>query len=133
MFFDIHWNKLATSTCIPHPEPLSHIPHHLIPLGCLRTLALNSLLHASNLHWSSILHMVIYMFQCFSLKSSHTHLLPQSWKILFLHLCFFFCPAYMIIITIFLKSIHMHSYTAFVFLCFTYFTLYNMLQVHPPH
>ena len=26
-----------------------------------------SLLHASNLHWSSILHMVIYMFQCCSL------------------------------------------------------------------
>ena len=34
-------------------------------------------LHSSNLHWSSVLHMVICMFQCYSLKSSHLHLLCQ--------------------------------------------------------
>ena len=33
---------------------------------------------ASNLHWSSILHMVIYIFQCYSFKSSHPRLLPQN-------------------------------------------------------
>ena len=36
------------------------------------------LLHASHLHWSSVLHTVIYMFQCYSLKSSHPRLLPLS-------------------------------------------------------
>ena len=35
--------------------------------------------------------MVIYTFQCYSLKSSHHHLLPQSPKVCFLHLCLFCC------------------------------------------
>ena len=50
-----------------HPEPPSHLPPHPIPLGCPSAPALSALLHASNLHWSSILHMVIHMFQCYSL------------------------------------------------------------------
>ena len=43
----------------PRPKPLSHRPPHSIPLGCPRALALSAPLHASNLHWSSILHMVM--------------------------------------------------------------------------
>ena len=62
----------------PHPEPPSHLPPHPIPLGCPSAPALNALLHASNLHWSSVSHMVIYMFQGYSLKSSHPSLLPQN-------------------------------------------------------
>ena len=89
----------------------THISPHPITLGCPRALTLSALLHASNLHWSSMLCMVayissvqllscvrlfvnpwiaacqaslfitnswrvIYMFQWYSLKSSH------SWKIL---------------------------------------------------
>ena len=42
-------------------------PSLLQTLGCPRASALSALLHESNLHWSSILHMVIYMFQCCSL------------------------------------------------------------------
>ena len=53
--------------CPPHPEPLSHLPPHPIPLGCPRALALGALLHALNLHWPSVLHMVMYMFQCYPL------------------------------------------------------------------
>ena len=49
---------------------------------------------ASNLDWLSISHMVIYMFQCYSLKSSHTHLLPES-KVCSLHLCLF-CLCFLI-------------------------------------
>ena len=45
-------------------------------------------LHASNLDWSSVSHMVIYMFQCYSLKSSHPRLLLQSPKVCFLHVSF---------------------------------------------
>ena len=45
----------------PYPETPSHLPPHPIPLGCPRAPALSALLHASNLHWSSILHMVTYM------------------------------------------------------------------------
>ena len=93
-------------TCVPHPEPLSHLPPHPIPQGCPSTLAFSTLFHALNLDWSSISHMVIYMFQCYSLKLSHPCLLPQSPKVCSLHWCIFCCLAYRVIITIFLKSIY---------------------------
>ena len=69
----------------PHPEPPSLLPPHPIPLGCPRAPALSALLQASN--WSSVLHMVMYMFQCYSLKSSHPLLFPLSPKVCSLHLC----------------------------------------------
>ena len=49
-----------------------------------------------------ILHMVMYMFQCYSLKSSHPHLLPLSPKVCSLHLCLLCRPACRIVVTIFL-------------------------------
>ena len=53
-------HDLATKppyTCVPsYPEPPSHLPPQPIPLGCPRAPALDALLHASNLHWSSILY-----------------------------------------------------------------------------
>ena len=61
-----------------HPETPSRLPPHLISLGYPRATALSALSHASNLDWRSISYMIIYMFQCCSLKSSHPHLLPQS-------------------------------------------------------
>ena len=48
-----------------------------------------------------ILHMVMYMFQCYSLKSSHPHLLPLSPKVCSLHLCLLCRPACRIVVTIF--------------------------------
>ena len=39
--------------------------------GCHRAPALGSLHHTSHSHWLSILHMVMYMLQSYSLKSSH--------------------------------------------------------------
>ena len=59
----------------PCPKTPSHLPPHPTPRGAP---ALGALFHASNLDWSSISHMVIYMFQCYSLKSSRPRLLPQS-------------------------------------------------------
>ena len=52
----------------PHPLTPLHDPQRLSPPGCHRALALGARLHASNSHWSSILHVVVYMFQCYSLK-----------------------------------------------------------------
>ena len=54
-------NWPQTYMCLPHPEHPSHLPSHHIPLGCLRGPALGALLHTSDLHWSSILYMVMYM------------------------------------------------------------------------
>ena len=94
-------------TCVPHPEPPSNLPPHPILLGCPSTPALNALFHALNFDWSSISHMVICMFQYYSLKSSHPHLLQQSPKICSLYLCLFCCLAYKFVVTIFLNSMYM--------------------------
>ena len=93
-------------TCFPCPEPPSHLPPNSIPQGCPSAPALSVLFHASNLDWWSLSHMVIYIFQCCSLKSSHPCLLPQSPKCCSLYLCFFCCLTYRFIITIFLNSIY---------------------------
>ena len=55
----------------------------------------------------SVSHMIIYMFQCYSLKSSHPRLLPQGPKDCSIHLCLFCCLAYRVVVTIFLNSIYM--------------------------
>ena len=89
----------------PPSQNLFHLPPHSIPLGCPSAPALSALLHASNLGWSSVSHMVIYVFQCCSLRSSHRHLIPQSPKVCSLHLCLFCCLAYRVIVTTFLNSI----------------------------
>ena len=81
--FAIHQYESAMGAHVSlHPEMPSHFPPHLIPLGCPRAPAL------------SILHMVLYMFQCDSLKSSHPHLLPHSPKMCSLHLSLFCCLCY---------------------------------------
>ena len=67
-----------TLTCVPHPDPPSHFPAHPIPQGHPSAPALSTLSHASNLDWWSVSRMIIYMFQWYSLKSSHSPLLPQS-------------------------------------------------------
>ena len=75
-----------TSTWIGHRYTCFPPVLNRIPLGCPRAPALSALLHASNLLWSPILHMVIYIFQCIlkcSLKSSHPCLLPVSPKVSF--------------------------------------------------
>ena len=120
-------------TCVPHSAPPFHLPPHPIPQGHPSAPALSTLSHASNLDWRSVSHTTIYMFQCYSLKSSHPCLLPQSPKVCSLSLCLFCCLAYRVIVTIFLNSIHRRYYTVLVFFFLAYFTLYDRLQFHPPH
>ena len=95
-------------TCAPHPEPPSHFPPHTIPLCYPSAPAPSILYHASNLDWQFISHMILYMFQCHSPKSSHPRPLPQSPKDCSIHLCLFCCLAYRVIVTIFLNYIYMH-------------------------
>ena len=88
-------------TCVPHPEPPSHLPPHPIPLGHPSAPALSILSHASNPDWRFISHMIIYMFQYHSSISSHPRPLPQSPKDCSIHLCLSCCLAYRVIITSF--------------------------------
>ena len=68
---------------ITHPDPPSNLPPHPITQSHPSAPALSTLSHASNLDWWSVSHMTICMFQCYPLKSSHPHLLPQSPKVFF--------------------------------------------------
>ena len=117
--FAIHWHKSAMAVQVfPILNPPSHLPPHSIPQGHPSAPALSTLSHASNLDWWSVSHMIIYMFQCYSLRSSHPRLLPLSPKDCSVHLCLFCCLAYRVIITIFLNSIYMRQYTVLV--CFSF-------------
>ena len=95
-------------TCVPHPEPPSHLLPHPIPLDHPSAPAQSTLYHALNLDWRFISHVIIHMFQCHSPISSHPRPLPQSPKDSSIHLCLFCCLTYRFIITIFLNSIYMH-------------------------
>ena len=94
-------------TCVPHPEPLSHLPPHIIPLGQPSAPTPSIQYCALNLDWRLVSYMILYMFQCHSPKSSHPLPLPQSLKDCSIHQCLFCCLVYRIIVTIFLNSIYM--------------------------
>ena len=78
-------------TCVTHPKPPSHLSLHPIPQGDPSAQALSVLSHATNLDWWSISHMVMYMFQCYSLKSSHPPPSPTESKSLF-----FICVSFLL-------------------------------------
>ena len=67
-------------TRVHHPEPPSHFPPRTIPLGHPSAPAPSILYPASNLDRRFISYMILYMFQCYSPKSSHPLPLPQSLK-----------------------------------------------------
>ena len=93
--------------CDPRPKPFPPpSPSH--PSGLSQCTSFECPASCIELGWWSISHMVIYMFQCYSLKPSHPCLLPQRLKVSSLYLCLFCCLIYRIIITIFLNSIYMH-------------------------
>ena len=111
-----------TFTWISHgvhvfPSWPSHLPPHPIAQGHPSAPTLSTLSHASNLDWWSISHMIICIFQCYSLKSFHPCLLPLSPEVCFLHLYLFCCLAYRVIVTIFLNSIYMVN---ILYWCFSF-------------
>ena len=119
----LEWGAIAFSDMFLHLEP----PSHPTSLHCHTALALGSPSHTANSHWLPILHMLMYMFQYYSLKSSHPLLLPLCPKVSSLCLCLCCCSANTIICTIFLDSICIHIYALIYDICLflTYFTLYN--------
>ena len=58
-------------TRVPHPEAPSLLSPHTIPLGRFSAPTPNIQYHASNLAWQFFSYMILYMFQCYSPKSSH--------------------------------------------------------------
>ena len=80
---------IPPSTSLPTPS-LWVVPEHGLWVPCF-------------MRWSSVLHVVMYLFQRYSLKSSHPHLLPLSPKLCNLCLRLHCCPACRIVSTIFLN------------------------------
>ena len=95
--FAIHQHESITCVHVsPHPEPPFHLPPH--PSGLSQSTNFGCPASCIQLGTGpSVLHMVIYMFQCCSLKSSHSRLLPQSSKVCSLYLCLFCCLMYRVI------------------------------------
>ena len=82
--FALHGHESARGVHVsPRPKAPSHLPRHPIPQGHPSAPALSTLSHASNLDWQSISHMVICMFQCYSLKSSQPSPSPTESKSLY--------------------------------------------------
>ena len=104
-YFDMNqpWIYMYSPSWSPLPPPSP--PH---PSGSSQWTRPDHLSHASNLGWWSVSPLIVYVFQCYSLRTSHPRLLPQSLKVCSVHLCLFFCFAYRVIVTIFLNSIYMN-------------------------
>ena len=82
--FAIHWYESATGIHVfPILKPLPP-PSHPIPLGHPSAPAPSTLSHASNLDWQFISHMIIYMFQCHSPKSSHPRPPPEPKRLFYI-------------------------------------------------
>ena len=56
---------------VPHPEPPSQPPSPSHPSWSSQCPIPKHLSHASNLDWRSVSQLIIYMFRCCSLRSSH--------------------------------------------------------------
>ena len=93
----INRNRPYVYTC-PLP-PTSH------PLG---STGLSSSRLTSNSHWLSVLHTLMCMFQCYSLKSSHSLLALLCPQACSLHLHLYSCPPNRFISSIFLDSIYIY-------------------------
>ena len=83
-------------TCVPSPEPPSHLLPHTIPLGHPSAPAPSILYPALNLDWRFISYMILYMFQCHSPKSSPPY--TQSPKDCSIHHCLFCCLVHRVIV-----------------------------------
>ena len=121
---------ISPPSCVSLPPSVSHTSRWS------QSTELTSLCYTAVSHQLSILHLVVYICPCHSLTSSQLTPFPSSCpQVHSLCLCLYSCPAPRCFRTVFffLDSIYMCQHTVFVFLFLTYFTLYDRLQVHPPH
>ena len=86
--FAIHQHESSTGV---HMFPILNPPPTSAPAPSI-------LNRASNLDCRFVSHMILYMFQCHSLKSPLLHLLPKSPKDCSIYLCLFCCLTYKFIV-----------------------------------
>ena len=78
--FAIHWHESAMDLHVfPILNPLSPpSPSH--PSGSSQCTSPEHLSHESNLDWWSVSYLIIYLFQCCSLRSSHPQMANKDMK-----------------------------------------------------
>ena len=80
-----YWHESAMDLHVfPIPIPLPP-PSPPDPSGSSQCTSPEHLSHASKLGWSSVSPLIVYLFQCYSLRTSHPRLLPQSPKLCSVH------------------------------------------------
>ena len=122
-WFVFNWRIIAlqssvgfchTTTQISHK--CTHVPSFLNlsstlrpipPLQVVKEYQVGLPVYIETSHWLSMSHAAVYMFQCYSLGSSHPLLPTQCLQVSSLHLCLYSCPAYRFISTIFPDSTYM--------------------------
>ena len=105
--FAIYQHESATGI---HVFPILNPPPSSLPVPSFWVVPVHQPQASSIVHqtWTcNSFHIWYYTFQCHSPKSSHPLPLPQSLKDCSIHLCFFCCLAYTVIITIFLNFLYM--------------------------
>ena len=133
----IDLNKPWVYMC-PHPEHPFHLPPHPIPQGHPSAPALSALSHASNLDWRSISHMVIYMFQCYSLFFGSPLTYDRDSQTMYpiqVDVSWFFCVAFRVIFSG-VSSNSLVSSLMIMYVCAkllqTYLTLCDPMNCSPP-
>ena len=103
-FFKIfNWSTTALPCCVGFCHTTTWISHKYTRVHSLlnllltltqpqpsrssETTELSSLCHTANFHWLSILHMVIYIFQCYSLLICPTYFFPWCVHMYILYIC----------------------------------------------
>ena len=107
------WHESASGV---HVFPILNPPPTSLPIPSLWVIPVHQLWASCIMHraWTGDsydiiwYHIILYMFQCHSPKSSQALPLPQSPKYCSIHLCLFSYLAYRVIVTIFLNFIYMH-------------------------
>ena len=120
----VQWSESAICThkSLPVGSPSTTASH---PSRPSQSAQLSSLPYAAGSHQLFSLHVALHIRQLQS-PSASLHC-PQGPHVRSLCLHLYSCPANGFICIIFLGPIHMCSYTIFVFLFLTYFTLYDRL------
>ena len=126
----INMNQPQVYICPLLPESPSHLLHYPSPLILSQSSGLSSHCHTANSHLLSIIHMIMYIFPCYSLRSSQSLLPPLCSQVCSLCLRLHW--------VLFLKLFVLREKIEPIDIVYQYvpstlLDIYNMTSVNPPY